>query len=193
MCMFRIPFRPDAALVLLEESHAGEIYTVVNRDREYLARWLPWVDVTHSAADVAVFIRRSLEQFARNEGFHAGIVRNGRICGFVGLKPIDWTNRRVEIGYWLASDCQGNGLVTDACRAVIDHAFQHWRLHRIEIRVAVGNQRSAAIPGRLGFRSEGVLRQAQRHRGRWFDLEVFSLLCEEWNSERLAGPATLEA
>jgi ribosomal-protein-serine acetyltransferase len=72
--MFRIQFRPDAALVLLEERHAGETYEIVDRDREYLTKWLPWVDFTHSAGDIAVFIRRSLEQFARNEGFHAGIL-----------------------------------------------------------------------------------------------------------------------
>jgi ribosomal-protein-serine acetyltransferase len=79
--MFRLDFRPDAALVILEERHAVEIYDVVDRNRDHLTEWLPWVDMTHSPGDVAIFIRRSLEQFARNEGFHAGIIHNGRICG----------------------------------------------------------------------------------------------------------------
>src|SRR5215831_18864681 len=182
--MFRIQFRPDAALVLLEERHAAEIYEIVDRDREYLTEWLPWVDMTHSPGDIAVFIRRSLEQFARNEGFHAGILCNGRICGFVGIKPIDWANRKTEIGYWLASDCQGRGLITDACRALIDFAFGEWNLHKIEIRVAVGNERSAGVPARLGFRLEGTLRHAQKLRERWLDLRIFGLLAEEWKSQR---------
>ncbi len=183
--MFRLQFRPDSALVLLEERHAAEIYQIVQRDREYLAEWLPWVDMTRSPGDVAVFIHRSLEQFARNEGFHAGIVHSGRICGFVGLKPVDWANRKTEIGYWLASDCQGKGLVTDACRALIDLLFGEWKLHRIEIRVAVGNERSAAIPARLGFTREGTLRHAQKLRDRWLDLRMFGLLAEEWNLAKL--------
>jgi len=180
--MFRLQYRPDAALVLLEESYAAEIYELVHHDREYLAEWLPWVDMTHSSADIVVFIRRSLEQFARNDGFHAGILHDGRIRGFIGLKPIDWTNRKVEIGYWLAAGCQGKGLMTDACRAIIDYAFREWRLHRIEIRVAVGNERSAAIPERLGFTLEGTHRQAQRLRERWLDIQIFGLLAEQWNS-----------
>lgn len=178
--MFRVQFRPDAALVLLEETHAAEVYAVVNRERNHLAEWLPWVDMTHSPADIAVFTRRALEQFARNEGFHAGIMIGDRICGFVGLKPIDWTNRKVEIGYWLASDFQGKGVMTDACRVVIQYAFTEWKLHRVEIRVAVGNARSAAIPKRLGFKAEGVLRHAQRLRDRWLDIEVYGLLATEW-------------
>ena len=182
--MFRLQFRPDAALVLLEERHAAEIYEIVDRNREYLTEWLPWVDTTHSAGDVAVFIRGSLQQFARNEGFHAAMVYNGRIRGSVGLKPVDWANRKTEIGYWLASDCQGKGLITDACRAVIDLAFGEWNLHKIEIRVAVGNERSAAVPQRLGFTLEGTLRHAQQLRDRWLDLRIFGLLAEEWTSSR---------
>jgi|SRR5947209_2970236 len=183
--MFRLQFRPDAALVLLEERHAAEIYEIVHRDREHLAEWLPWVDMTHSAADIAIFIRRSLEQFARNDGFHAGILRNGRICGFLGLKTVDWTNRKTEIGYWLAADCQGQGLITDACRGLIDLAFGEWNLHRIEIRVAVGNRRSAAVPGRLGFVLEGTHRHAQKLRNKWLDLQVFGLLADEWKLAKL--------
>ncbi len=178
--MFRLQYRPDAALVLLEESYAAEIYAIVNHDREYLAEWLPWVDVTHSPADIVVFIRRSLEQLARNEGFHAGILYDGQVRGTVGLKTIDWSNRKVEIGYWLAAGYQGKGLMTDACRAIVDYAFREWRLHRIEIRVAVGNRRSAAIPERLGFALEGTHRQAQRLRERWLDMQVFGLLAEHW-------------
>ena len=178
--MFRIQFRPDAALVLLEERHAAEIYQVVNRDRDYLSEFLPWVDMTHSPADIAQFIRRALEQFARNEGFHAGILLGQRICGFIGLKPIDWLNKKVEIGYWLAEDCQGKGLMTDACRAVIDYAFAQWKLHRVEIRVAVGNRKSSAIPQRLGFALEGVQKHAQRHRNDWFDIEMYGLIADQW-------------
>jgi ribosomal-protein-serine acetyltransferase len=178
--MFRLQFRPDAALVLLEERHAAEIYGIIQRDREYLAEWLPWVDMTRSVGDIAVFIRKSLEQFARNEGFHAGIVQNGHICGFVGLKPVDWMNRKTEIGYWLASECQGKGLMTEACRAVVDLVFGEWNLHRAEIRVAVGNERSAGVPQRLGFTLEGTLRHAQKLGDKWLDLRIFGLLNDEW-------------
>jgi ribosomal-protein-serine acetyltransferase len=48
--------------------------------------------------------------------------------------------------------------------------------------VAVGNVRSAAIPRRLGFTEEGVLRQAERHRDGYKDNTVFSILADEWRT-----------
>jgi ribosomal-protein-serine acetyltransferase len=178
--MFRVHYRADAALLLLDEGRSAEIFEIVDRDRRYLSEFLPWVDMTHSSSDIAFFIRRSLEQYARNEGFHAGIVTEGRVCGFIGLKPIDWANRKVEIGYWLASNCQGRGLVTDGVRCVLDYLFGELQLHRAEIRVAVGNRKSAAIPARLGFVPEGVQRHAQRHREKWLDIEMFAMLAPDW-------------
>lgn len=180
--MFRMSFRPDAELVLLEEHHAPLVYAAVERNREHLREWLPWVDATHSADTVATFIRKSLEQFARNEGFHAGIFEKGEFRGSVGFKPINWSDSKTEIGYWLEAGAQGRGLMTGACRAVIDHAFGHWNLHRIEIRVGVGNQKSAAIPQRLGFKLEGTERESFRVNGHLIDTERYAMLRPEWLS-----------
>jgi ribosomal-protein-serine acetyltransferase len=69
--------------------------------------------------------------------------------------------------------------MTEAVRALTAHALGPWRLNRFEIRVAVGNERSAAIPLRLGFVEEGVLREAERHGDRYLDLRVFSLLARD--------------
>ena len=66
--------------------------------------------------------------------------------------------------------------MTEAVRALIRHAFEVWNLNRVEIRVAAGNHRSAAIPQRLGFVAEGTLREAERHADGYKDIVVYSLL-----------------
>ncbi len=71
--------------------------------------------------------------------------------------------------------------MTEAVRALVEHAFGEWQLNRVEIRVAVGNERSAAIPERLGFVREGVLRQAERHADGFKDNVVYSALASEWS------------
>ena len=63
-------------LRLLEERHAAELFTAVERNREHLRQWLPWVDVTRNQDDGLAFIRSSLEMFAANQGFAAGIWHN---------------------------------------------------------------------------------------------------------------------
>ena len=174
--MFRATIDDNAELRFMEERHASEIYRVVDRNRDYLARWLPWVDGTRGPEDVLAFIRRALDQFARNEGFHAGVWSNRRFVGAVGLKPINWIDRKVEIGYWLDAEVQGRGLITRACRLVIEHIFGELDLNRVEIRVAEGNARSLAIVRRLGAVPEGVDRQASVLRGQFVDIHRFALV-----------------
>jgi len=71
--------------------------------------------------------------------------------------------------------------MTLAVRALIDHAFGAWELHRVMIQAGVGNARSRAVAERLGFTLEGVLREAERYLdGRYIDLAVYGLLASEW-------------
>jgi ribosomal-protein-serine acetyltransferase len=55
-------------------------------------------------------------------------------------------------------------------------------MNRIQIKVAVGNLKSAAIPHRLGLYFEGIERNGEFHTDRYYDLEVFSILKTEWIS-----------
>jgi ribosomal-protein-serine acetyltransferase len=178
--MFSAPFRDGFELRLLEERHAPTLFKVVERERAHLREWLPWVDVTKSEEDSLSFIRSVLEQFVTNHGFAAGVWNGERLAGTVGLHRIDWLNRRVEIGYWLAREFQGRGVMTDACRAVVTHLFRELDLNRVEIRCATGNTKSSAIPRRLEFTLDGTLRDAQFVNGRHHDLLVFGMLKRDW-------------
>jgi len=163
----------------LEPSDAEELYALVETNRAYLSRWMPWAP---SSTPVAIreFIAMGRRQLAENNGFHAALERDGRIVGVAGFHSIDWLHRSTSIGYWLAEAEQGRGIVTQAVRQLLDHAFGVWELHRVEIRAAVENARSRAIPERLGFREEGTLRDAELVEGRYLDLVVYSMLAPDW-------------
>jgi ribosomal-protein-serine acetyltransferase len=178
--MFQKTLRDGVCVKLLEERHAPEVFTVVERERTYLRHWLPWVDLTTEVEFTLNFIRTSLERFASNDGFSAGIWSGTEFIGGIGTHKMDWLNRRVEIGYWIAQGFQGRGIVTDACRAVIDHAFLELKLNRVEIHCAAGNEKSCAIPQRLGFQWEGLLREAQLLNGEYQDIHVYGMLARDW-------------
>ena len=91
-----------------------------------------------------------------------------------GTRPVHSTS----IGYWLAESAQRRGTMTRAVQTLLDHAFGVWQLHRVEIRAAVNNTRSRAIPERLGFNQEGVLRAAERIGKRYTDQVVYAMLNE---------------
>ena len=180
--MFRAPIRPGIELRLLEERHASAAFALMDRDREYLREWLDFVDKTRTEEVWRKFVRASLEQFAACEGFTAGIWEGDQFLGVIGTKKIDWANGKAEIGYWIGRVFQGRGIMTDACRVVLDYLFGELRLNRVEIHCATGNARSAGVPRRLGFTLEGIRREAELVNGRFYDLLLFSLLRREWKS-----------
>ena len=179
-------------LRLLEETDADELHSVVVANRDYLAHWMPWPAGQTPRATLE-FIRASRKQLGANQGFQAAIVDDGKIIGSTGFHGIDWANMSTSIGYWIAESEQRRGTVTAAVRALVDHAFGIWKLNRVEIRAAVDNERSRAVPSRLGFREEGVLRQAERVGDRFVDHVVYAVLAQEWGQTRSPEPAPVIA
>jgi ribosomal-protein-serine acetyltransferase len=176
----KIPLCEDARLRLLSTADAPELHTLIMSNREHLAQWLGWA-ATQTFQDTLEFIHRSERQVAANESFHCAIVCEDRIAGVISYMEVDWRHRRTVLGYWLDADHQGRGLMTGAVRLMVDHAIAVWELNRIEIRAAVENCKSRAIPERLGFDQEGVLRQAELVNGRYLDSVVYSMLAADWN------------
>ena len=98
------------------------------------------------------------------------------LVGMVSLHNINYIMHTAAIGYWLDEDNVGRGIITDAVKTMIRYAFDELAINRIEIRAAVGNIKSRAIPERLGFRQEGILRQAECVNGIFMDMAVYVLL-----------------
>ena len=177
--MFSATLLPGVELRLLEERHAPALFALMSREQEHLRQWLTWACAIHSEDDVLAFIRRGTQHFSANEGFTAGIWAEASLAGCMDLR-VNQVHRNAEIGYWLAREFQGRGIVTTAVRAVTAYALVELDLNRVEIRSACGNSKSSAIPKRLGFTREGVLRESQCLNGVFLDLEVYSMLRREY-------------
>ncbi len=177
-CSLRVQLSTGRWLRLLDESDVQELYSAIEVNRDALARWMPWA-AGQTLHDTLSFIRGTREQLARNDGFQTAVIDHGRIVGMVGFHGVSWRHRSTSIGYWLAESAQGHGTMTDAVRALVDHAFRAWRLHRVEIRADVDNTRSRAIPERLGFTQEGVAREAERVGDHYADQVVYAILATD--------------
>lgn len=178
--MFSRSLGDDAELRLLEARHASALFALVDENRHHLRQWLPWVDMTRSVEDSRAFVELTLRQFAQSNGFHAGIWYQGEFAGVIGHHRIDWTNGATILGYWVGERYQGKGLVTRAVQAFLHHAFVEVKLNRLEIRCALGNDRSRAIPERLGFKPEGMLRDAEWLYDHFVDHVVYAQLAREY-------------
>lgn len=173
---FPLTIAPGAELRRYQPCDVEELFAVVDVNRERLNEWMPWVEGTRSVDDQRPFVEAHLDDIEA-----LGIWADGRLVGGTGLSA-DPFGIHAEIGYWIDADHEGRGLVTAAVRALVDLGFGMLGLHRIVIRAGVDNARSRAIPERLGFTAEGVLRgEGKGSDGHGFhDLVVYGLLEDEW-------------
>lgn len=180
--MFKYIVDEDIELRLLELKHAEEDFTLIDRDRKYLRAWLPWVDSTTEVKDIENFISSTLKDFADNNGFTAGIWYQGKMVGIISLMGVSWIHRNTSIGYWLGSEYTGKGIMTKACRAIVDYAFNELELHRVEIQCAEKNVKSRAIPERLGFTEEGRIRESEFLYDHYVTHVVYGMINNEWQT-----------
>jgi ribosomal-protein-serine acetyltransferase len=174
--VFTLYVKPGLEVALVELRHAEAIFDAIDRQREYLREWLPWVDQTTTIGHVEEFIHKALRKFADQDGFDAGVWLDGHYIGGIGMHYWDRVNWKTEIGYWLSHDFTGQGLMTECVRRCVHFAFRELGMRRIEIRCAVPNRKSRAIPERLAFTLEGMLRGAYFLHGSWIDMAVYGLL-----------------
>lgn len=170
-------------LVPIQETDAEQIFELIDNQREYLGRWLPFVQYTQSVDDERDFIRSvlALPEDIREMIFCINF--DGEFVGLIGLKinELDNVNCKTELGYWLSENYQGKGIVTSSCNALINLAFNQLKYNRVQIKCAVKNEKSKNIPKRLGFTFEGIERDGELLAGEQFtDLEIYSILKKEW-------------
>jgi len=183
---FRLKIDVESELELISQSHADELFDLVDDNREYLKQWLPWLDNNRYFQNTIDFIKISQIQYERNETVQFALLYKGKVTGVVGFHRIDWLNRSTSIGYWLGEQYQGKGLITKSCSKVLDYSFGRMGLNRIEIRCATENLKSRAIPKRLGFKEEGLIREAEWLYDHFVDHVVYGMLESEWlNNDRL--------
>ena len=103
----------------------------------------------------------------------------------VGAVGVFWASRAdrvMELGYWLGEPFWGAGYAAEACRAVVAHAFAAYPVERVQARVIVGNDASARVLEKVGFREEGTLRRSLLRRGNFEDVRMYSILRTEWRA-----------
>lgn len=185
--MFALALEDDLALRLYERRDAEELYALVEANRDHLERWFPWTAGTRGPDDTRAFIEAGLRRFAAGDGFECGIVEADRLVGTLGLHFVTRPEGVTEMGYWLDQDAQGRGLMTRSVSGLLPHLFGAMDLNRVEIRTDPANDRSRAVPERLGFQREGVLREVGLRAGRRYDHVVYALLRDEWRAGRDAA------
>jgi RimJ/RimL family protein N-acetyltransferase len=136
-----------------EEADAPQVREVIDRNLDHLRRFMPWAwNEPRPVEELAAWIRGAREKFMRGEEWQFGIFSpdEARVLGAIGLHrgAADGT---MEIGFWLDRGAEGQGYATEATRILTNLALTRLGATRVEIRCDELNERSGAVPRRLGY------------------------------------------
>ncbi len=152
------------------------------RNDPEVARYQSWESITRREA-----MKFIAEQSRHRPGiagkwfqFAAEIKQGGILAGDCALLVLKSAPRIGEIGYTFARAYQGNGLATEAARAVVDYGFDSLSLNRIIATCDCRNLRSIALMERLPMKREGHFIQNAWFKGEWCDEFQYAVLRDEW-------------
>lgn len=167
-------------LELTHDAHAEGLFASVDENRDHISKFLSWVDHMKTVEDARNYIKTCTQLFNEGKEVSFVIIYADKIVGRVGLHHINNLNKSGAIGYWLAEEAVGKGIIINSCKKLIDYGFDVLGLNRIEIKAATQNFKSQAIPEKLNFVKEGILREAEIANNNFLDLILYSILKEEW-------------
>jgi RimJ/RimL family protein N-acetyltransferase len=107
------------------------------------------------------------------------LAHTGEMAGSIGI-TIDATHSIGELGYWIAVQHWGRGYATEAVRAVIEYAFEHFELNRVQAHLFDGNIASQRVLEKVGMTCEGVHRQNVRKWDHFRDTIHYAVLRSEF-------------
>lgn len=120
--------------------------------------------------------------FQEEMGLRLGVClkETGQLIGTCGLHSWEPDDYRAEVVSVLGKEFWGQGLMTEALRAVIDYSFEELGLYRLQAKIEPQNLASRRLYEKLGFREEGLLRGYVYVYGEHRDNIMYGLLKHEW-------------
>lgn len=159
---------------------AAPLLEVLQKHRAALRPFVPWVDQVATAAQARRFLQETALFNRGGQKLILFMYFRKKLIGSAGLMRIDHENLAAEVGFWLGTRWEGQGLMRRTLEALINKAFTDLSLQRLEMRILAQNQRALRLANHLDFQQEGVLRRAVRQENKYHDLVVYSILYQEW-------------
>lgn len=160
------------------------------RNDDWLTPWEPRrsASAPDPAREPKVFANRCTlrdrDQLA-DRSYAFGVFVEHRLVGEVNLNNvIRGALQGASIGYWVDQAAAGNGYIAEAVVVVLKYAFEHLRLHRVEICVVPRNHRSRRVMEKVGLRDEGIALRYLEINGVWEDHVRYAITVEEWKTRQ---------
>jgi len=165
---------------LLRMKDAKRLEQLVLGNREWLRPWEATNPVGPNSFDIKAQTRGLLRQFEEQQGMPFVAELDGEVVGQLNVANMLFGSvSSAVVGYWIAPEAAGRGVMTTAVALVSDYLLNVVGLHRVEINIRPENASSLRIVEKLGFRYEGLKERFIHINGDWRDHYVFAITHEE--------------
>ena len=138
---------------------AQEVFEVVDKNREYLDKWLPWVKHTKGPEDSLRFLQDTHNEVESGTKAAYGIFIGREYVGHIGLVSFDTTNRSAELGYWISEHLRGQGVISKSVKLLERELFERFEFNRVQIRCDDRNEASGRVAEKCGYTQEALLKE----------------------------------
>lgn len=169
---------------LIHQKDAQVLEDLLMENRSWLEQWEAtypgFVRPTAQSFRLKPVIASLLKAHKLKTGVPFVVTYDDRIVGQVNVSSIvGGSVSSAQIGYWVAEDFAGRGIIPTAVALAVDYCLTELRLHRVEICIRPENTASLRVVQKLGFRYEGMRRNYIHIDNRWCDHECFALTVED--------------
>ena len=113
----------------------------------------------------------------KNDTFAFAITADGKVIGSIGaFRQTNIHRQTAELGYYIAEEYWGKGIMTEAVRQLCAYVFSHSDIIRIYAEPFAHNVGSCRVLEKAGFRYEGTLRGNAVKNGKILDMKMYSVL-----------------
>jgi ribosomal-protein-alanine N-acetyltransferase len=118
------------------------------------------------------------EKIENNIGINWAITLKGnpKLIGIIGHYRIQPENHRCEIGYMILPEYNGQGITTEAIKAVLEYGFEDLNMHSIEAVIDPDNVASERVLQKNGFVKEAHILENELWDGKFWDTVIYSIL-----------------
>lgn len=162
--------------------------TLQEKDALFMLEWMHDEEINkYFCFDMASQTEDSVISYIRNSwddenNRHFAVTDDKDIYqGTVSLKNIDDVHRKAEYAISLRKNAQGKGYAHFATSSILDYAFNELNLNRVYLNVLDDNKRANRFYQKYGFIYEGTSREGLHHRGKYHNLNWYSMLRSEYN------------
>ena len=209
--MFNLAIDKDINLRTLLPNDAGELFNLMERNRERLRPWIDPYTLPETLKGTLNYIAKCLHQeegdtteawklygeyFIAMEGYFPGnspqrtmgLWVNGQLAGVLMLSRLEDSYTAAEFGYWISTEHEGKGIITRCVSALMDYAVEEMEVQRFVICCAVGNQRSRSVAERLGYRVWSTQPNREVVGDLVYDRAVYGIRSKTWLEQKKATP-----